>query len=96
MTIKKILGILFLVLSFVLVTPGILFASEKIYTVATTTSLADIAREVAQDKIQISAIASPKQDIHHYAPTPKDVLKVKKAEVLIHEGLDLEIGRAHV
>ena len=93
MTIKKILGILFLVLSFVLVTPGILFASEKIYTVATTTSLADIAREVAQDKIQISAIASPKQDIHHYAPTPKDVLKVKKAEVLIHEGLDLEAWR---
>jgi ABC-type Zn uptake system ZnuABC Zn-binding protein ZnuA len=70
-----------------------LFAAGKLNVVATTTALADIADEIAQDKIRVTAIASPKQNIHHYAPTPKDVLKVKKADVLIHEGLDLEAWR---
>ncbi len=70
-----------------------LFAADKMNVVATTTVLADIAREIAQDKIRVTSIASPRQNIHHYAPTPKDVLKVKKADVLIHEGLDLEVWR---
>lgn len=55
--------------------------------------MANIAGEIGQDKIRVTSIASPKQNIHHYAPTPKDVLKVKRADVLIHEGLDLEAWR---
>lgn len=72
---------------------NLLFASEKINVVATTTTLASIACEIAGDNIPISSIASPKQNIHFYAPTPKDVLKVKKADVFIHQGLDLEAWR---
>jgi len=82
-----------LVLSFLSVFSGVLFGAEKLNVVATTTTLASIAREVAQDKIRIEAIASPKQNIHHYAPTPKDVFRVKRADVFIHEGLDLEAWR---
>lgn len=76
-----------------LVFPNLALANRQLNIVATTTSLADIAAQVAKDKAKIDAIASPRQDIHHYAPTPKDVLKVKKANVLIHEGLDLEVWR---
>ena len=90
---KKMPVVLFLSLNFMLTIPNLLLASGKINVVATTTSLADLANEVAKDKIHIYSIASPKQDIHHYAPTPKDILKVKKADVLIHEGLDLEAWR---
>lgn len=72
---------------------GSLFGAEKLNVVATTTTLASIAGEVAQEKIRLQAIASPKQNIHHYAPTPKDVLRVKRADVFIHEGLDLEAWR---
>ena len=82
-----------LVLSFLSVFSGALFGAEKLSVVATTTTLASIAKEVAGDKIRIEAIASPKQNIHHYAPTPKDVFRVKRADVFIHEGLDLEAWR---
>ena len=90
---KKILILSLVVSGFVLLFCHALFAADKLNVVATTTTLANIASEVAQDKIRVTAIASPKQNIHHYAPTPKDVLKVKRADVLIHEGLDLEAWR---
>ena len=90
---KKIFTLALFISSLALISSQVLYAADKLNVVATTTALADIANEVAQDKIQAYAIASPKQNIHHYAPTPKDVLKVKKADVLIHEGLDLEAWR---
>ena len=90
---KKISLVFALVLSFSAVFSGTLLGAEKLDVVATTTTLASIAREVAQDKIRLQAIASPKQNIHHYAPTPKDVFRVKRADVFIHEGLDLEAWR---
>jgi ABC-type Zn uptake system ZnuABC Zn-binding protein ZnuA len=90
---KKTFILSFVISSVALVFCHPLFAVDKLNVVATTTALANIANEVARDKIHAYAIASPKQNIHHYAPTPKDVLKVKKADVLIHEGLDLEAWR---
>ena len=90
---KKIFALALFISSLTLIFSQVLYAADKLNVVATTTALADIANEVAQDKIHAYAIASPKQNIHHYAPTPKDVLKVKKADVLIHEGLDLEAWR---
>ncbi|MBI3306749.1 MAG: zinc ABC transporter substrate-binding protein, partial [Candidatus Omnitrophica bacterium] len=74
--------------------PSLLASTEKIRIVATTTTIANMAAEIAQDKVFVYAVASPKRDIHFYAPTPKDVLMVKKAGVFIHGGLDLEAWRA--
>jgi len=90
---KKTLILSLVVSSFALLFCHVLFAADKLNVVATTTTLANIASEIGQDKIRVTSIASPKQNIHHYAPTPKDVLKVKRADVLIHEGLDLEAWR---
>ena len=90
---KKVFILTLFISSLALILSQVLYAADKLSVVATTTALADIANEVAQDKIHAYAIASPKQNIHHYAPTPKDVLKVKKADILIHEGLDLEAWR---
>lgn len=93
MFIKKMSLMFAFALSLSPVFPGALFGAETLSVVATTTTLASIAGEVAQDKIRVQAIASSKQNIHHYAPTPKDVLRVKRADVFIHEGLDLEAWR---
>ena len=90
---KKTGFVFALVLSLSLAFSAALFGAEKLSVVATTTTLASIAREVAGDKVRLQAIASPKQNIHHYAPTPKDVFRVKRADVFIHEGLDLEAWR---
>lgn len=69
------------------------FAADKIKVVATTTVLGDLVKQVAADRVEVYSIVSPKRDIHFYPPTPKDVLKVKKADVLVHTGLDLEAWR---
>lgn len=73
--------------------PGDLAARDRIAVVATTTTIASLVREVTGDTVDIYAVASPRRDLHFYAPTPKDVLKVKRADVLIHGGLDLELWR---
>lgn len=84
---------------YVLALPGIagnLWAAHtagKIKIAATSTTLASLTEEIAGDRATVHAVASPRQDIHFYPPSPKDVLKVKKADVVIHGGLDLEAWR---
>lgn len=73
--------------------PAGLFADVKIKVVATTTVFASVAQEISGDLAEIHPVASSKRDIHFYQPTPKDVLNVKRADVLIHGGLDLEAWR---
>ncbi|MDD5217472.1 MAG: metal ABC transporter substrate-binding protein [Candidatus Omnitrophica bacterium] len=90
---KKLIYFFFAVAISICLSQPNLYAAGRMNVVATTTTLASIASEIAGDKIAISAIASPKQNIHFYAPTPKDVLRVKKADVFIHQGLDLEAWR---
>lgn len=73
---------------------NIVFAADKIRVVTTTSTLAAMARTLLGNiPADIYFVASPTQNIHFIQPTPKDVLKVKKAEVLIHQGLDLEAWR---
>ncbi len=72
---------------------GKLFASNKIKIVTTTSTFASIVKDIAGDKVEVYSIASSNRDIHFISPTPKDVLKVKKADIFIHGGLDLEAWR---
>lgn len=69
------------------------FADEKIRITTTTSTLASITKEIAQDKAEVYFIASPNRDIHFIAPTPKDIMKMQAADVFIHAGLDLEFWR---
>lgn len=69
------------------------FSAEGPRIVATTSNLASLTREITGAEAEIHFVASPKRDVHFIQPTPKDVLKVKKADVLIHGGLDLEAWR---
>ena len=73
---------------------GPLWAGEKIEIVATTSTFASIAQDIAGDRAEIYSIASPHCDIHYMSPTPKDIVKLKKADVFVHAGLDLEVWRA--
>jgi len=65
-------------------------AEDKIRIVTTTSVLADVAKQIAGDRASIFYVASPKRDMHHVAPTPKDVLMARKADVFIHHGLQAE------
>jgi len=90
----KILMSLFFLAALLPVRAGSLQAGDAIRIVATTTTFADLAGRIAGDRAQIYAIASPKRDLHFISVTPRDVLKLKKADVFIHGGLDLEAWRA--
>ncbi len=73
--------------------PGAARAEGKIKIAATTSTIASLTAAITGEKAEIYTIASPSQNIHFISPTPKDVIKTKKADVFIHGGLDLEVWR---
>ena len=66
-------------------------AKEKPIKVVTTfTIIADMARNVAGDKMIIVSITKPGAEIHGYEPTPQDIVKALDADLILHNGLNLE------
>jgi len=57
---------------------------------ATTTFLADIAQNVAGDRLQVASLLPIGADAHSYQPTPQDVAKVTESTLLITNGADFE------
>ncbi len=66
------------------------FAAEKLNIITTQTIFADLVKQIGKDKVDVSAIASPKYNIHFIQPKPSDVRKVTKADLYVNAGLDLE------
>ncbi|MDO8730307.1 MAG: metal ABC transporter substrate-binding protein [Candidatus Omnitrophota bacterium] len=60
---------------------------------ATLSSFADLVKQIGGDRVEVSTIAPPRFNPHFIEPRPSDVLKVKKADLLVHGGLDLEAWR---
>ncbi len=85
------MGILGVALLLMQVCP--LMAADKIKVVTTTSTFASIIQEIIRDKAEVYSIASPNRDIHFITPTPKDVMKLQKADIFVHAGLDLEAWR---
>ena len=57
---------------------------------ATTTFLADIARNVAGDRVAVQSLLAFGADPHSYQPIPADIVKIGKSTVLIVNGLEYE------
>jgi manganese/iron transport system substrate-binding protein len=64
--------------------------SGKLRAVTTFTVLQDIAQNVAGTTALVEAITKPGAEIHDYQPTPRDVLKVRGADLVIWNGMNLE------
>ena len=64
---------------------------QKPFVVTTFTVLADIAKNVAGEKLIIQSITKPGAEIHSYQFTPSDVIKASKAQLIIENGLGLEL-----
>jgi manganese transport system substrate-binding protein len=65
--------------------------SESAKTVLTTfTVIADMAQNVAGDKVVVAAIVKPGAEIHGYEPTPSDLRRGKDASLILENGLNLE------
>jgi manganese transport system substrate-binding protein len=61
-------------------------------TVITTfTVLADIAQNVGGDAVVVESITKPGAEIHGYEPTPGDIRRVSGADLILENGLGLEL-----
>ena len=88
---QKIIIIIKIFLSIlVTIKTNIVYAEEKIRLVTTFTIIADIAKNVAGDRAIVESITKPGVEIHNYKPTPKDVLRARKADIILWNGLNLE------
>ncbi len=70
--------------------PGLAIA--KLNVVATTEDIASIVKEVGGDLVDVKAIAKGYQDPHLIEAKPSYMLKVNRADLLVYQGLELEVG----
>ena len=67
------------------------FAQTRFKAVTTFTVIADMARNVAGDAATVELITKPDAEIHNYQPTPGDILKAQEADLVLWNGLNLEL-----
>jgi ABC-type Zn uptake system ZnuABC Zn-binding protein ZnuA len=67
-------------------------AAPRVRIVASLPNLGSIASAVAGDRIELTTIAAGTQDAHFVDPKPSYMVKLRRADVLLINGLDLEIG----
>ncbi len=65
-------------------------AADKKRIVTTFTVLQDMAQNVAGDAAIVESITKPGAEIHGYEPTPQDIVKAQKADLVLWNGLNLE------
>jgi manganese/iron transport system substrate-binding protein len=66
-------------------------AAEKFKAVTTFTVIADIARNVAGEAAVVESITKPGAEIHNYQPTPGDIQRAQGAQIVLWNGLNLEL-----
>ena len=81
-------GILFLLIFVCLP----LCAYAEVRVVATLSTLGAIVKEIGGPLVQVETMALPTQDPHFVDPRPDYILKLSRADLLVYNGLELEIG----
>ena len=66
-------------------------AADKLKVVTTFTVIADIAANVAGEAAEVVSITRPGAEIHGYQPTPKDLVRASDADLILWNGLNLEL-----
>lgn len=63
----------------------------KLKVATTFTIIADMARNVGGDAVEVISITRPGAEIHNYQPTPRDIIKAQDADLIFWNGLNLEL-----
>lgn len=72
-----------------LLTPPAVAQDFKVVT--TFTVIADMARNVAGDAAVVESVTRPGAEIHGYQPTPRDLVRASGADLVLWNGLNLEL-----
>jgi len=71
------------------------FASEQpdhqFKVVTTFTVIADMAKNIAGEAALVESITKPNAEIHNYQATPSDLRRAQKADLILYNGLNLEL-----
>jgi zinc/manganese transport system substrate-binding protein len=67
-------------------------ALAKVNVVATLPFIGSIAKEIGKDKLNVTTLVKPSQDPHFAEAKPSMILAARKADIIMYNGLDLEIG----
>ena len=70
---------------------GQAFGQDRIKVVTSFTILADMAQNVAGDAADVVSITRPGAEVHNYQPTPRDLLGAQGADLILYNGLNLEL-----
>lgn len=70
---------------------GPLFAQDKMKVVTTFTVLADMAQNVAGEAAEVVSVTKPGAEIHGYEPTPRDLVGAQGADLILWNGMNLEL-----
>ena len=65
--------------------------SADLTVVASTTEVADLARNVAGDRAEVIGILAPNSDPHDYEPRPSDAESIAEADLVVQSGGDLDL-----
>jgi manganese/iron transport system substrate-binding protein len=65
-------------------------AQDRIKVVTTFTVIADMARNVAGEGVDVVSVTKPGAEIHGYEPTPQDIVGAADADLILWNGLGLE------
>jgi manganese/iron transport system substrate-binding protein len=77
-------------IAFVLLAILPLHAAKK-RIITTFTIIQDMAQNVAGDAAIVESITKPGAEIHGYEPTPQDIVKAQRADLVLWNGLNLEL-----
>jgi ABC-type metal ion transport system, periplasmic component/surface adhesin len=66
-------------------------AQEKFKAVTSFTIIADMAQNIAGDAAEVVSITKPGAEIHNYQPTPGDLIGAQDADLILYNGLNLEL-----
>ena len=68
-----------------------LAAEDRLKVVTTFTVIADIAQNVAGEAAEVVSITKPGAEIHGYEPTPRDLVRASDADLILWNGMNLEL-----
>jgi ABC-type Zn uptake system ZnuABC Zn-binding protein ZnuA len=75
----------------VLSAPGALTAQAPVRVVVTLPIYAELVSEIGGNTVEVSSIARPNEDAHFVRPKPSFALDLRRADMFVTTGLDLEL-----
>ena len=73
------------------VSPATIADEKRLKVLTSFTILADMASNVAGDAADVISLTKPGAEVHGYQPTPKDIAQARDADLVLYNGMNLEL-----